>query len=216
MKTLRLKRALALLVASLVLAIGVTFAWFEWVNDHPIGIETGTFDVSIDILIDDVPLTGLESYYDPTLSLLELNAFTPASANYIDRLKVVMTVTAHNAARIRFRVQDEWRLTRHFTSGESTTIVLSYDTLTEGIKTYPFNVNGQFFTTGADPYFYYDGLVEAGDTISLTLIDGGTPYAVRTTLNYYEEVFVRFQVFLDVVQANRIAAVWNVDADLFD
>ena len=24
------------------------------------------------------------------------------------------------------------------------------------------------------------------------------------------------RVFLDVVQANRIAAVWNVDADLFD
>jgi len=214
---MKLKRSILALTFALVLTITSVYAWFEMQNSHQIDLETGIFEVDIDILLDDVPITGLESFYDPTNYLLELNAFNPLAANYIDRLKVVMTVTAHTTARLRFRVQDEWRLIRYFTTGGTpTTIVLPYDTLAEAISAYPFNVNSSFFSNLEDPYFYYDGLLEKDETLTFTLIDGGLPYTVRSTENYYEEVYIRFQVFLDVVQANRIVEVWNVNADLFD
>jgi hypothetical protein len=213
----KLKRAIFALVFALILSISSVYAWFEIQNNHQIDLETGIFEVELDILLNDVPITGLEDYYDSINHLLELDAFNPISANHISHLKVVMTVTTKTAARLRFRIQDEWRLIRNFYAGGTPTIViLPHDTLMGELSVYPFNIHNSFFSNDEDPYFYYDGLLEKDQTLQITLIDGGQPYAVRITENYFEEVYIRFQIFLDVVQANRIVEVWGVDAGLFD
>jgi len=216
---MKLKRSILALTFALVLTITSVYAWFEMQNSHQIDLETGVFEVDIDILFfNGVTYEPIDMiHYDSTTNLLELNAFNENEDNYINKLRVVMSVTAHTTARLRFRVQDEWRLIRtYYAGGTPTTIVLPYETLAGEISAYPFNVNSSFFSNHEDPYFYYDGLLEKDETLEMILIDGGLPYAVHSTENYYEEVYIRFQVFLDVVQANRIVEVWNVNADLFD
>jgi len=213
-----LKKSIFILTVSALLFVSSVFAWIEISNNVPIDIETGLFEVDIAIFFDEDPVGSDSPYYDTDTQLIDVDGFDVTEPNYIENLRVVVTVTAHNAARVRFRIQDEWRIVRHFKiSGYvNPPVIVPYDLLVEGASQSPYNIHSDFYRGDNSPYYYYDGIIEKNETLVWTLIDGGSPYAVKDTENYYEEAFIRFQLFIDVVQANRFDELWNLEEDFFN
>jgi hypothetical protein len=196
--------------------IGFAYAWFEDDEFLNVIIRPGSIEVSIQVYFDDVEVLSNSPYYDSTTKILQINTFDDQAPNYIGKLKITMQVVAHNTSRLRFRLLDEWVLTRYFTNGGITNIIVPYDVVVQGINQSPYTIHPDFFRVSANPYYYFDGFIGKNQTLQFTLVNGGLPYPVRTTDNYYEEVFVHLQVIVDVVQANRIAEKWNVEATIFD
>lgn len=213
MKTTRLVAIIAIISLFLV---GLTFAWIEYVENVPITIHPGEYEIDIVVYLDDVEVTSASPYFDLETGLLTLNAFDETADNYIGKLRVSATVHVHNASRVRFRLFDQWELRRIFFGGGETRNVVPYNLISEGVEVSPYVTHGDFFRKGNDANYYYDGLLGKNQTITWDLIDGATGFDVRTTLNYTEEVYVRLQFQVEVVQANRIVKVWGLPPDWFE
>ncbi len=201
---------------SFALVAGATLAWFEFSYNRPITIRPGDFDIEIDVYFDDVLLTSNESFYDASTGLLTINAFDVNATNYIGDLKVVIRVSAHNDARVRVRIQDEWRLIRTYTNEEETVFVIPSEERDLTGFASRYQIGSEFFNRPEDVFFYYDGLITDDEVLELTFLDGGTPYPILITDTFTERVFITFSIYVDVVQANRIVDVWQVEATLFD
>jgi hypothetical protein len=114
------------------------------------------------------------------------------------------------------RIQDEWRLERTYTTEDQTIIVIPSEQRVDGEFVSRFTVNEAFFRVNDDVFFYYDGLIDKGDTIELTFLNGGTQYPIYITDTYTERAFINFSLYVEVVQANRIVEVWGVSENIYD
>jgi len=209
------KRMIIFILIGILLSVGGVFAWFEYEEIRTIFVSPGEFEATLQIYFDETLVTSGSPYYDALSQLLTVNAFDSDAPNYIGKLKVTVEITVHNASRFRFRMLDEWLLTRYFTGGNQISLVIPNELRTTGVDVNPYGVHPSFRTRDNDSHLYFDGIIGKNETLTLTLIDGGTPYPVRTTDTYYEEVHIMFQVIIDVVQANRFPQVWNIESDYF-
>jgi len=208
--------SLVLLTVVLSMSIYVTYAWFEIYNSTQVEISSGDFTVETEVYIKDILVTASNPYYNETTGLISLNAFDETVDNYINNVKVIIRITAHNTARFRVRIQDEWRLERTYTTEEQTIIVIPSEQRVDGEFVSRFNVNETFFRVNDDVFFYYDGLIDKGETVELTFLNGGTQYPIYIADTYTERAFINFSIYVDIVQANRIVEVWGVSENVFD
>jgi hypothetical protein len=199
----------------LILISTSVYAWFSLMNVYPVQIDAGNFDVEIDIYIDDVLVDAQHPYFDQNKNALLLEGDNTSNAQSIANLKVVLRIFAHNAARFRVRIQDEWLLTRTFINEQVISFVIPSMPYVEGEYAPYYLFHPDFFFVDNDIHLYYDGIILQGETLEITLIDGANVYTPRVTANFFEEVMVYFSLNVDVVQANRFAEVWLVDDDLF-
>jgi hypothetical protein len=202
-----------------LIALGIvsfTFAWIEYRNTNNVNLTPGEFDITIQFYLDDELVTEINPHYDETTGLLFLNAYDDMLDNYIGNLKVIISVTAHNTARFRVKIQDEWKLIRTYPFGDPTEVIIASEVRDEDSFVSRFNVHEDFIRREEDTFFYYNGIVGKGETIELIFIDGGSLYPMRVTDTYTERAFITLSLYVDVVQANRIVEVWKVNQDLFE
>lgn len=212
---MKTKKTIIFILFFLLLSVGSVYAWFEYEEIRTIFVKPGAFEATLQIYFDDTLVNAESPYYDSTTGLLTVNAFDSDAPNYIGKLKVTAQITVHNASRFRFRMFDEWVLTRFFTGGTQISLIIPNDLRVGDVDQNPFFIHESFRTRDNDSHLYYEGIIGKNQTLTITLFDGGIPYPIRTTDTYYEEVMILFQVFIDVVQANRFPQVWNIEADYF-
>jgi len=202
---------------ALTLSIVISFAWFEVKHQQTLTIDSGDFEANMTLYLDDQEVTSTNPYYDSDSQTIELNAFDPTADNYIDNLKVSIDVTAHNAARFRIKIMDQWTLVRTYTNDTvKEVIIMSEERDENSVFQSRYHYSNAFFRLKDDTYFYYDGLLNPNETVSFDFIDGADQYPKKVTESYTETVYVTFTLHIDCVQANRIEELWEVDASIFE
>jgi hypothetical protein len=213
----KIKYSMLMLICFVIILTGSIYAWFELTQTHDLDIEPGTFEISIEVYFDDIELTlidDFEEFYNTDTHILTINAFDVDEVNHINKLKVQISIQTHNSARVRIRVQEEWIVIRDYLAGYQTTRIIPGNIMNDQIIQ-PFNIHEDFFQVAGDPHYYYDGIINQADNIDIVFINGGINRPKRITDTFTETIYVRFSIYVDVVQANRFAEVWNVSDSLF-
>ena len=211
-----MKKALILIGIGFLLTITMVYAWFEVEEVRSFFLQPGVFETEIRLYFDEELITATSPYYDHESHQLLVNGFDDMSPNYIGKLKVVVRVQVHNASRMRFLIQDEWILHRYYYAGYQTTVVLPNSLRQDGVNQNPYQINSIFVRRNQDAFYYYPDVIGKNEVIEVVIFDGGSPYNVRILDTYYEEVEIRFQIAVDVIQANRFVQVWKIEPDFFE
>ncbi len=213
-----------LLLMTVVSTSLYAYAYFENNQDYGFGIETGEFEVTAYIYFNDVAIDINSPYYDAINDVILINAYDEESENYIGNLKIDIVVNPNLAARVRIKLLDEWKLTRTYTilneeDPIDPLVEVIYHTAKSNLY-HPFSL----LKVGTDYQPIYDTLGYAYLTETLTknedttihLIDGGDGYQTRENEIYYETCYVYLRFSVEVIQANRFAELWSLEADFFD
>lgn len=225
---MRILDRMMLILMSMMLLIMImvitSYAYFQVSESHGITLSTGEFDVELIVKFDGVTVTIDSPYYNRENGKIIVNAFDDLSDNYIGDMTIDLGVEPEVAARMRFNIQQEWELQRYYLDQDpQNPIDPIFESIYHTQKTaayYPFSlmkwatgVNTTYDQNGM--IYYMDMIPSSGQTI-IPLIDSGDPYTVRTNSVLYEECYVYFDFYLDMVQANRFAQVWDIDPTYFD
>ncbi len=210
----------------LFIMIGVitSYAYFQITETHGITLSSGTFDVELLVTFDGTVVTVDSPYYNSEKQYITVNAFDDQADNYIDNMTISLVVTPEVAARMRFKIQQEWELQRYYLDQDpQNPIDPIFESIYHSQQTsdyYPFSLmkwaTGTTTSYEQDGMIYYSDIIPSSSQTVIPLIDGGDAYTVRTNSVLYEECYVYFDFYLDIVQANRFVEVWDIDPSYFD
>jgi hypothetical protein len=212
--------SLVTIILLLALTISLTYSWLLRNKQAIFTYQTGDYEASINVMFNNIPVDETSPFYDATKQVIVLDGENPLSTNYINRMKVVVTITAENAARFRIKIQDEWVLTRtYYESSYVITEAVTFhdEELIPGNPKFPYfvtNVTNYIFDAETG-YLYFNGILEKNQTYVIEFIVGGTPYLTQNTDAYFEDCIVHLDFLLDIVQANRFSPVWGIPLDFF-
>lgn len=208
-----------------MIGIVATYAYFEIEEDHGITITTGDFEVEMFVYFDGDIVTINSPYYDRDKGVVIVNAYDETSDNYIEDLDIYLSINPIVAARYRFKIQQEWELQRFYlnqTEGNEIDPVLQavyFEDL--GSNYYPFSQ--LTFASEFSPLFDQEGFIYDPDIVEKQtseviyhIIDGGDAYDTRTNEAIDEVCYLYFDIFVEVVQANRFSEVWEIDSSFYD
>lgn len=227
-KDLFLRRLLTSLV-TFILVFGATviatYAWFMQQEERSIVLQTGDFVVELLVSFDGTTIGPLSPYYDAERGVVIVNAYDDQSPNYIGNMQIDIAITPAIAARARIKVRDEWEVTRFYIDETgvnpippivSTIIhedppgfpylpytILMFDPLFQG-------------KTDENSFIYHQDILPTDQRTIIPLIDGGVPYPARSNLVFYEECYVYIDFYVDIVQANRVFEMWQIDSNFYD
>lgn len=219
-KLLFVLMSLMLLVMGFVL---VSYAYFQLSETHGITVSTGTFEVDFVVKFDGVTVTTDSPFYDNQRKKIIANAYDVNADNYIGSMTIDLVVTPEVAARMRFKIQQEWELRRYYLDQDpENPIAPIFESIYHGKKAveyYPYSLmmwasgfNANYEQNGM---IYYMDIIPKNNQTVIPIIDGGSPYTVRTNSVLYEECYVYFDLYVDLVQANRFAEVWGIDPNYY-
>ena len=222
-----IKKRLLFSLVTFILVFGstalITFAWFRQQEEQGIIISTGDFLVELNVFFGVTKVGPLSPYYDEDKKAVIVNAYDPNSPNYVGHMSVNITVRPIIAARVRMKVLDEWELTRYYIDETGInpippikeTVVhdpLGYPYLPYSILSFDNRFMG---LTTDDGFIYIEDVMPSGVTTTIYLINGGLNFPVRNNPVFYEECFIYFDIYLDIVQANRAFEIWGIEPNLF-
>ena len=220
-----MKNGLSILMSIMLIGmvtIIVSYAYFQISETHGITLSAGEFDVELVVKFNGTTVTIDSPYYDMARGKVIVNAYDNLAENYIGNMTIDLVVTAEVAARLRFKIQQEWELQRYYLDQDpENPIDPIFETIYHSQKTveyYPYSL--MMWATGFNYQAEQDGFIYDMDIVNkgsqtISLIDGGNPYTVRTNTVIYEECYVYFDVYVDIVQANRFADVWGIDQSYY-
>ena len=211
----QVKQSILILIVFIIALTGSIYAWFEITQTQDLDLEPGSFEVTIDVLFNDVSVVSTDEFYDSETRILTINAYDTDSDNYINKLKIQIAVDTHNSARVRVRIQDEWIVIRDYLGEFQTTRIIPGNVVDNQLVQ-PFNIHSNFFQVDGDPHYYYEGIINKLEPLNIVFLNGGIHRPIRITDTFTETIYVRFSIYVDVVQANRFAEVWNVSDTIFD
>lgn len=220
-------RLMLIIMSILVFAMAgivVAYGYFQVTETQGIDVSTGEFDIELVVKFDGQIVTTDSPYYDKDLKKIIVNAFDDTADNYIGDLTIDLVVRPEVAARMRFKVQQEWELQRYYKDQDPLNpIDPIFETVYHSEKTsdyYPYSLlkwaSGMSVKSEQDGMIYYTEVIPSSETITIPIIDGGDSYTVRSNTVLYEECYVYIDLFIDLVQANRFAEVWEIDSTYFD
>lgn len=217
------KKLILVFVFVCVLFSGViVYSWFEHQEFFEFIVQPGEYEINVSVYLDDVLLdTESDCFsnpacYDIDNNLLILNAFSEDAFNYIDKLRIHISVKSHNHSRLRFRILDEWQLVRRYTFGDTFYYVVSNELYVDGVRRSPYKTTLDFFQKNDDPHYYYNGTLGKNQEYEANIILGGYEYPTIETTNYTEEVYVRLAIVVEMIQSNRAHKVWNIPINWFE
>lgn len=202
----------------------VSYAYFQITETHGITISSGEFEVEYVVKFNGTVVTVDSPYYDEERGKITANAFDDMADNYIGNMTIELLITPEVAARMRFKLQQEWELRRYYLDQDPEHPI---DPIFESIyhtqkasEYYPYSLllwaDGFDIEHEQNGMIYYMDIIPRNNQTTISIIDGGTPYTVRTNSVLYEECYVTFDLYLDIVQANRFSEVWGIDPTYFD
>ncbi len=208
----------------LMISVIVTYAYFQVSETHGITIDTGEFEVELVVKFNGVTVDVDSNYYDKNRGKIIANASDPLSDNYIENMTIDLVVTPEVAARMRFKIQQEWELRRYYLDQDTENpIDPVFESIYHPQKTiayYPYSLMmwaPDFpYSYEQDGTVYYMDIIPNSGVVTIPLIHGGSPYTVRTNSVLFEECYVYFDIYIDLVQANRFAEVWGIDPNYFN
>lgn len=206
-----------------MVSVIISYAYFQVNETHGITISVGEFDVEFVVKFNDVTVTVDSPYYNENGKIVA-NAFDELADNYIGNMTIDLVITPEVAARMRFKIQQEWELQRYYIDQDPEYPI---DPVFESIyhapkasEYYPFSLmlwaDGISVSHEQNGMIYYMDIIPSSTETIIPIIDGGTNYTVRTNSVLYEECYVYFDLYLDIVQANRFAEVWGIDPAYFN
>lgn len=226
LKTLKSRMYVSLFIFVLVFATSfvIVYAYFQVQEQKGIMIQTGDFEVEMLISFDSTVIDINSPYYDRDTGSVLVNAYDPASPNYVGDLKISFIVTSIVASRFRIKLQDEWTLTRHYLDQNPLypipDVVEAVYHSNHGLAYYPFSLLklGSGFAPLYDlqGYAYAPQIIPKGQPTTINFIQSGDPYAVRINEVFTETCYIHLDLMVDVVQANRFSEVWNIDPNFFN
>ena len=225
-KIKRIKTYILIIILGFALFGGVLLlAWFFQETEHELDFITGDFEIVFDIyLMVEGSRHEATPYYrcdaDNPKEVLTLDGANPDMVNYVGNLRVDLLIKAPLPARLRFKVMDEWLLIRDYTSLENNIIsVIAHERNDGGSidPLFPFHYPEAFsyLIDESTSYVYYDALIARGASLVIPLIVGATPYPIRVTTAYTESCQVNFEIYAELVQANRFPELWRISPDFF-
>ncbi len=214
---------MSIMLLTMVVVI-TSYAYFQINETHGITVSSGAYDIELVVKFSGTVVTVDSPYYDQEHGKIIANAFDELADNYIGNMTIDLVITPDVAARLRFKIQQEWELQRYYLDQDPENPI---DPIFESIyhsqkpsEYYPYSlmmwaggINTQYEQDGM---VYYMDVIPSSEETTISLIDGGSPYTVRTNSALYEECYVYFDLFLDVVQANRFSEVWGIDPAYFN
>ncbi len=208
----------------LMVAVISTYAYFQIAEIHGITLSAGEFDVELLVKFDGVVVTYDSPFYDIDRGKIIANAFDNASSNYIGNMTIDLLITPEVAARMRFKIQQEWILQRYYLDQDPEhPIDPVFESIYHSQKAstyYPYSLmlwaNGMTTIYEQNGMNYYTNIIPSSTETIIPIINGGDSYTVRTNSVLYEECYVYFDVYIDLVQANRFSEVWGIDPTYFN
>ncbi|MFH0766589.1 MAG: hypothetical protein V1920_00670 [Bacillota bacterium] len=211
-----------------VLVFGITliavYAYFQAQEQRGIIIQTGDFEVEMFVSFNSVVVNINSPYYDRDLGTIIVNAYDETSDNYVGNLEISVAVTAIVPARVRFKLQEQWTLTRTYLDQNplypiADVIEVVYHS-NYGAEYYPFSLLklAPSFAPIYDlqGYAYISEVVPKEVTTMIDFIQSGDAYFVRDNEIFYEVCYLHIDLMIDVVQANRFAELWNIDPSFYN
>ncbi|PKK94027.1 MAG: hypothetical protein CVV61_01665 [Tenericutes bacterium HGW-Tenericutes-6] len=211
-----------LIFTSLLSLITMTYAYFKASNNYVIELNLGGLSLNAYISFDGVYIDQDSPYYDPITQTVIVEAFDASKPNYIEHLKIDITLSSKIASKMRFMIKDEWILTRTFNPdamypmdpviesiyfSEQSDIYFPYSYLKKGdLSLFKFHDDG---------YAYYLPTIDKNETVMINLISGGKPYLVRENDLYVETCVIRIGLEVELVQANRFYEIWGIDQTFY-
>jgi hypothetical protein len=207
----------------LISSFAITYAYYVSQKAYGITLQTGEFEVEIFISFDNNAILIDSPYYDQEKNVVLVNSYDSNSENYIGKLKISVLITPAVAARVRFKIMDEWELTRTYLDQNPEYPV---DPVVESIyhtakdeTYYPFSllkVDPTFDVKfDLDSYAYLNDVLQHGKPRMIHLIDGGDRFLVRSNNIFEETVYIKLGFLIEVVQANRIVELWGIDQTFY-
>lgn len=207
----------------LLMSIITLFAYFEYQSQHGIIISSGEYDIELLVSFNDVVIDIDSPYYDLEKNIIIVNAYDELSENYIENLKIDISITSEVAARVRIKLKDEWELTRVYLDQNpeypiDPVIENIYHTVKNSTY-YPFSlfkVNPTFNAIyDLEGYTYINQIIPKNQTTLINFIDGGDGYPTRSNEVFDETCYVHVDMIVDIVQANRFVEKWGIDPEFF-
>jgi hypothetical protein len=203
----------------LISSFAMTYAYYVSQKEYGITLQSGEFEVEVFISFNDNVILVDSPHYNQAKNVVLVNSYDPESENYIGKLKISVLITPAVAARVRFKIMDEWELTRTYLDQNPEYPV---DPVVESIyhtakdeTYYPFSLLKVDPTFDAkfdlDSYAYYNEVLKSGKSQMIHLINGGDQFLVRSNNIFEETVYIKLGFLIEVIQANRIAELWGID-----
>ena len=186
------------------------YAWFSYFKNNDVELNVGTFDVEVDINLNNMAKeTILKKYYDEQKDSIVLDGGSATAENSISNLNVNIKVNAKIKGYLRIKLKDEWIVKRTYKFNSQTreeVVNLPSPAIRFNILT-PQNFKMDTYSG----YIYYIYPISKG-TSNITLIDGGTLYGVKNNNTYSETCRVNFNVSVELIQINRYKEVWGIES----
>jgi hypothetical protein len=199
-----------------------TYAYFTQTQVKTIILEKGTFDILLQVSFDDLYIDSQSIYYDHENQTIIVNAHDPNSPNFIGKLNFIILIETKILAYARIELKDEWELKRTFNPDGLYPMDPVYESIYIGQKSslyYPYTLLklAQHYQPkfGLDRYSYHPVVLEPGLT-QIHLISGGDAYPVRENDIYEETCTLKLGIKVEVIQANRLYALWGLNTNYFE
>jgi hypothetical protein len=233
---------ISLILLLLVLTLSssmLVFGYFEYNNTKTNAtLNTGSFSGSFTCYLDGVPLTSGTPYLDETnLVLLDGKKYAPSitpPANHVSRFSASITIETTIPVRFRIKIQSEWIIVRSYLDGtvvKDVTYYLHDPDESESYLTSPIGINPDFkykrYSEDERGFYYFAGIGSVSNGIidknrngdnkfTATLLGGGAPVETISSDNYSETCEVHVSLVVEIVQANRFAAIWAIPDNFYN
>ncbi len=218
---------LCLFVAAVVLLVCLTSGTLAWLSaeaNRNSNINIGDFEAKAIPTIDGQNLYTVDGLFDENKGILSLNGvlkskYTAAEQvgeYFVEDLHLDVLVNTDIRAYLRVKINTEWTLTRTYITVQRDPVVEAVYALSD----FPYNLvpnatstvelpTSDWMYDQATGYAYYTKVIEKGlNTIPFT--DGAIGYNTSVSRNYVETCLASIGVVLELVQANRYEAIWNI------
>lgn len=172
--------------------------WFE--QDGQVG-----YNPNIDI--DASEYFKGESYNN--LKVIEMSAGNKNSINYIGNLRFQLNVTTNSDYYIRVKFKNEWFMERTSLS----TNLTRYSTLNQSANSLmPYGISSNWYYDSKSNYIYFKNIVKTDSLIEVINSISNSEYVDFSNSTSITKYLVYLDFELEFVQANRMYAIWGMDA----
>ena len=207
-----------LLMISLAIS-SLSYAFYLNEKTYQFILNQDDYEVEISLLFNQIEHDMTSVHFDIDKRAYEINLFDFDAENYIENINLILNIDVPVASRMRFKIKESYELTRYYQNQEQTVLKeIIYMTEKEEPH-FPFSLlkKGDFqnYFLHTDGFYYINDVIDVNQTYHVDLIHSGISYPVRNNSLYYETCYLYLSFEIELLQANRVSQVWQIDPSLF-
>ena len=204
-----------LLMIVMLVITSLSYSYYINEKDYNLNIDTDIYQVQTELSFNGVLHDYLSPYYDIEKHAFIINLYDDQANNYIGNLSLDLVFEVPIASKMRFKLNESYKLTRFYNNQEQTIIteIIYQENINETYHPFSLLKKGSYtdLLSHSDYYMYALETFMPGHLYKLNIISGGMEYPTKNNSLYFETCYLYMDYRFEFVQANRFSQVWQVD-----